>query len=158
MMNLSKENQRILQNFKKCIDERSLESMKDPLYQHLHLYCSFIAHYNINGFKHEYSGFRFLVFIKNFLHPHFQLNLRPISNDKKYIEIAELNRLMREYIMEHAEQIKYEFENREIRLKVEKLRALADELGYDIVPKERDGQPRVDINTTIESDGQIALF
>lgn len=156
-MNLSKENQRIYQNFKKCVDERSLESMKNPLYQHFNLYCGFIAHYNIDGFKYEYSDFRFLVFVKHFLHSHFQLNMR-YSGEDRYKEINELNRLMQQYIIENAQQIQYEFENKQIRSKVAKLRALADELGYDIVPKEQQGNTKVDINTTIESTGQIALF
>ncbi|WP_121616830.1 hypothetical protein [Virgibacillus halodenitrificans] len=154
-MNLSKEKKQIYQNFKKCIDERSLESMKKPLYQHLNLYCSFIAHYSIEGFKYKYSDFRFLDFINNFLQPYFQMNLR-YSGKERYKEINELNYLMQQYIIENSKQIQYEFENRQIRLKVEKLRVLAEELGYYIVSKEQGN--KVDINTTIESDGQISLF
>jgi hypothetical protein len=156
-MELSKEYQRIFSNFKKCVDERSLNSMNHNLYEHFYLHAGFIAHYNIDGFRHEYSGFRFLQFVQHFLHPHFSLYLRPIHNDERSKQIAELNKLMQQYLLEQVEQIKYEFENREIRLKVAKLRALADELGYDIVPKNT-GEPKLDLNTTIESNGQLSLF
>src|SRR6056297_1513523 len=30
------------------------EQFKKRVYEHLHLHCGFIAHYNINGFYHEY--------------------------------------------------------------------------------------------------------
>lgn len=156
-MELNKENQRIIQTFKKCVNERSLESMNKNLYKHLYLYAGFIAHYNINGFRYEYDGFRFLEFVKHFLSPHFYLYLRPTTSDERDKQIAELNRQMQEYLSEQVEQIKYEFENKAIRIKVEKLRALADELGYDIVPKNQ-SDTKVDINTTIEPSGQMALF
>ncbi|HUU39965.1 MAG TPA: hypothetical protein VMW42_03395 [Desulfatiglandales bacterium] len=45
----------VVRNFRKVIEARDINFMNNELYQFLNLYCSFIAHYNINGFKATYS-------------------------------------------------------------------------------------------------------
>lgn len=151
-MNLSKEKQKIFNNFKKCVDERSLDSMKSSLYNHLHLYASFIAHYDINGFRHTYSNFQFLDFVKHFTEPHYSFGIN--YRGEEYVEINQLNKLMQDYMLSNKDRIIYEFENKVIENKIKKLKLLASELGYDVVPKD----VGVDLSTTIEDNGQLALF
>jgi len=45
----------VVRNFKKVIESRDIKFMKNELYHFLNLYCGFIAHYDINGFKATYS-------------------------------------------------------------------------------------------------------
>ena len=41
-----------------------MDSLKNPLYEFIHLNCGFIAHYNLNGFKATYySGLEFINFL-----------------------------------------------------------------------------------------------
>jgi hypothetical protein len=44
----------VVRNFRKVIEARDISLMNKELYQFLNLYCGFIAHYNINGFKATY--------------------------------------------------------------------------------------------------------
>jgi len=59
---------RIVRNFKKVIEARDINLMSKELYDFLNLYCGFIAHYDINGFKAAYSPPREFadVFIRHF--------------------------------------------------------------------------------------------
>ena len=61
------------------------------LYQHLHLHCGFIAHYNIHGFYSEYfeAGQDTERFFKNFCSYTAQ-------NFGAYVEYDDLNRAMRD--------------------------------------------------------------
>lgn len=58
----------VVRNFRKVIEARDINLMKKELYQFLNLYCSFIAHYNIDGFKATYSRPKDFaeVFIRHF--------------------------------------------------------------------------------------------
>ncbi len=58
----------VVRNFKKVIEARNIRHMKKELYEFLNLYCGFIAHYDINGFKAVYSPSREFadVFIRHF--------------------------------------------------------------------------------------------
>jgi len=57
-----------VRNFRRVIEARDMSLMNRELYQFLNLYCGFIAHYDINGFKavyappKEFAG----VFIRHF--------------------------------------------------------------------------------------------
>ena len=46
---------RVVRNFRQIIESRDISLMNKEVYQFLNLYCGFIAHYNINGFKATYS-------------------------------------------------------------------------------------------------------
>jgi hypothetical protein len=65
----------LIRNFKEVIENRDIDKMSKELYDFLNLYCGFIAHYNINGFKDVYrSPMDFAeVFIKHFdrRHPYY---------------------------------------------------------------------------------------
>ncbi len=58
----------VIRNFKEVIETRDIDKMNKELYDFLNLYCGFIAHYNINGFKDVYRSPRDFaeVFIKHF--------------------------------------------------------------------------------------------
>ena len=45
----------VVRCFKRVIESRDINKMTKELYDFLNLYCGFIAHYNINGFKATYS-------------------------------------------------------------------------------------------------------
>ena len=65
----------IIKNFKEVIEIRDIDRMNKELYGFLNLYCGFIAHYDINGFKVVYrKPMDFAeVFIKHFDkdHPYY---------------------------------------------------------------------------------------
>ena len=44
----------VIRNFKEVIESRNIDRMSKELYDFLTLYCGFIAHYDINGFKATY--------------------------------------------------------------------------------------------------------
>ena len=54
--------------FKSVIEKRDINLMNKNLYEHLHLHCGFIAHYDINGFRATYEDpHDFLRFCEAFL-------------------------------------------------------------------------------------------
>jgi len=44
----------VIKNFKEVIENKDIDRMNKELYDFLTLYCGFIAHYDINGFKATY--------------------------------------------------------------------------------------------------------
>jgi hypothetical protein len=66
----------VVRNFRKVIEARDINLMSKELYQFLNLYCGFIAHYNINGFKAVYSSPKDFaeVFIRHFDREHRYFN------------------------------------------------------------------------------------
>jgi hypothetical protein len=58
----------VIKNFKEVIENRDINKMTKELYDFLTLYCGFIAHYDINGFKATYKAPRDFaeVFIRHF--------------------------------------------------------------------------------------------
>ena len=46
----------VIRNFKEVIENRDINRMSKELYDFLTLYCGFIAHYDINGFKATYRS------------------------------------------------------------------------------------------------------
>jgi len=67
----AREKQKVVNNFKRFLkNDCSQTTFTKALYQHLHLHCGFIAHYDINGFYNTYfTGDKddLLQFCKNFL-------------------------------------------------------------------------------------------
>jgi len=65
----------VIKNFKEVIENRDINRMNKELYDFLNLYCGFIAHYDINGFKAAYRSPRNFaeVFINHFdrTHPYY---------------------------------------------------------------------------------------
>ena len=58
----------VVKKFRKVIESRDMTLMDKELYQFLNLYCGFIAHYNIHGFRDTYTTPRDFtdVFIRHF--------------------------------------------------------------------------------------------
>lgn len=58
----------VVRNFRQVIESRDMMLMNKELYQFLNLYCGFIAHYNIHGFRETYATPRVFanVFIRHF--------------------------------------------------------------------------------------------
>ena len=46
----------VVRKFRKVIESRDMSLMDKELYQFLNLYCGFIAHYNIYGFREAYAA------------------------------------------------------------------------------------------------------
>ena len=152
--NFTKENQKILNNFKNCIEKRSLENMTNALYDFLNSHAGVIAHYNFQGFQYEYEGKKFLKFIAHYDYP-----IWPVRIDtEEYRQINEMNQIMIQFVKSQKEQIIFEFNNLLVQEKVQELKRLANELGYDIIPQQQNSTGSVDINTVIQQDGQISLF
>ena len=65
----------VIKNFQQVIETRDIGKMNKELYEFLNLYCGFIAHYDINGFKAAYANPRDFadVFIRHFDrgHPYY---------------------------------------------------------------------------------------
>jgi len=66
----------VIRNFKGVIESRDMHRMSKELYHFLTLYCGFIAHYDINGFKATYKAPRDFadVFIRHFDREHRYYN------------------------------------------------------------------------------------
>lgn len=62
----SKEKEKAFRCFARILKERDINMMDHNLYEHLHLHCGFIAHYNISGFKGVYSGQGFRAIVAHF--------------------------------------------------------------------------------------------
>ena len=62
----------VVRKFRKVIENRDMNMMDKELYQFLNLYCGFIAHYNIYGFRETYTPPREFadVFIRHFDRDH----------------------------------------------------------------------------------------
>jgi len=58
----------VVKNFRQVIEDRDISLMNQELYQFLNLYCGFIAHYDIHGFRATYQSPRDFadVFIRHF--------------------------------------------------------------------------------------------
>ena len=58
----------VVRNFRQVIEKQGMSLMGRELYEFLNLYCGFIAHYNIDGFKATYSSPRDFadIFIRHF--------------------------------------------------------------------------------------------
>ena len=66
----------VIKNFREVIENRNIEKMSKELYEFLTLYCGFIAHCNIEGFKATYRDPKNFaeVFIKHFDKDHMYYN------------------------------------------------------------------------------------
>jgi len=66
----------VIRNFREVIESRDIDRMRKELYTFLTLYCGFIAHYDINGFKATYKAPKDFadVFIRHFDREHRYYN------------------------------------------------------------------------------------
>ncbi|MHB1418056.1 MAG: hypothetical protein ACYCX4_00485 [Bacillota bacterium] len=126
----AKEKKAAWQNFKRVIDERDSGLINRPLYNHLHVHCSFIAHYSIYGFRDEYKA-RFPDFIAHFDKnskyngPGYYNSLWMIDPDYQ-----DLNSLMVAYVTAQAPKIYREIEEEQRQIELALLKKLAEKHGY----------------------------
>jgi hypothetical protein len=101
----------VIKNFREVIQNRDINRMNKELYNFLNLYCGFIAHYNINGFKATYQAPRDFaeVFIKHFdrNHPYYSqiyaCHQEPYKNTG--LIKAEIKREFERIVDQHKDQI-----------------------------------------------------
>jgi len=76
----------VVRNFRKVIESKDINKMTKELYDFLNLYCGFIAHYDINGFKSVYCTPKQFadVFIRHFDSGHRYFNGIHPYHDEQY--------------------------------------------------------------------------
>jgi len=76
----------VVKSFQKVIESRNMEEMTKELYDFLNLYCGFIAHYNIHGFRQVYAAPRDFtdVFIRHFDRDHRYFNSTYRCHEESY--------------------------------------------------------------------------
>ena len=76
----------VVKSFRKVIESRNMEEMTKELYDFLNLYCGFIAHYNIHGFRQAYSAPRDFtdVFMRHFDREHRYFNAAYRCHEEPY--------------------------------------------------------------------------
>lgn len=132
----AKEKEKAWKNFKQIIDARDISLLKKTLYNHCHLHCSFIAHYNRHGFIAEYSGQNFRRFVE-----HFDRNSKyngPVYLNNLWMHNEEykgLNELMVNYCTLHAPQIYAELDETARQGELAILKMLAKKHGFSQLEK-----------------------
>lgn len=98
----AKEKMSVYKEFKRTIESRDMSKMLKAMYNHCHVHCGFIAHYNINGFRDEYSSpLDFLRFVEHFAKPDFML---------KHSRFQDINAELIKIAQQHYEKIKQEMD------------------------------------------------
>ena len=142
------EKAKILKNFQEILADRSLERMTRLSYEHFHLHCGDIAHFDIHGYRAYYAGSRFMDFLERFM------------NDF-WIDRSDLNQVLCKLVQAEYASIAAEFERQAYNRKVAQLRELAEELGYRVVPKDETDEAVMDheaLMCTVEPDGQLRML
>lgn len=97
----AREKQKVVNNFKKFLKNNCSETtFTKALYNHLHLHCGFIAHYNINGFYNTYfTGDKddLLQFCRNFLDEDYKASPYSCTQDMSDINMAMSLELEKEF-------------------------------------------------------------
>ncbi len=109
----------VVRNFRTVIENHDIRNMNNKLYQFLNLYCGFIAHYDINGFKATYSDPDDFanVFIRHFDKEHRYFNGCYPCHDESYKdsgytkadvkrEFARIVEKYKQYIIQWAKNFK----------------------------------------------------
>lgn len=127
----AKEKEKVYKNFKQVVAKRDINLMQKSLYNHLHLHCGFIAHYDIHGFKAEYSGQNFRRFIEWLMeNPHLVWG-----------DYTDINGGIREYLAGQYQQILAELDAEQANRELILLRALAEKHGIELPPMKKDVAP-----------------
>jgi hypothetical protein len=119
----------VVHNFRQVIETKDISLMGKELYQFLNLYCGFIAHYDISGFKAVYSPPREFaqVFIRHFDREHRYFNGSYSCHEEPYRETdytkAEIKQEFNRIVETHKDSIGRWANNRqrEERLNVYKM-------------------------------------
>jgi len=101
----------VIKNFQEVIENKDISQMNKELYEFLTLYCGFIAHYDINGFKATYSAPKDFaeVFIRHFDREHPYYNGVYSCHESPYkttgVTKAEIKREFEKIVNLHKESI-----------------------------------------------------
>jgi hypothetical protein len=101
----------VVKNFRKVIESKDINNMTKELYNFLNLYCGFIAHYDINGFKSVYCTPKQFadVFIRHFDCEHRYFNGIYPYHEEPYNQTgftkAEIKRAFCRIVQMHKESI-----------------------------------------------------
>jgi hypothetical protein len=101
----------VIKNFQEVIEHKDINRMNKELYTFLNLYCGFIAHYDINGFKATYQAPRDFaeVFIKHFDRNHPYYSRIYACHQELYKDTgltkAEIKREFERIVDQHKDQI-----------------------------------------------------
>ena len=101
----------VVKSFRKVIESRNMEEMTKELYDFLNLYCGFIAHYNIHGFRQAYSAPRDFtdVFMRHFDREHRYFNAAYRCHEEQYRDTgftkAEIKQEFSRIVDKHKEAI-----------------------------------------------------
>lgn len=146
---LSMNNAALLKKFKKCINERSIDKMDQKLYRFFMNECGFIAHYNIHGFRAEYSGTAFKQLFLRFSQPNWMF-----FNQNGQFE--ELKEACVAYAQQQEAAVIADFERKERNEKLRFVHAIAAELGLEVTNENRRHTPETLLQEA--NDGQMTLL
>lgn len=113
---------KVFKKFKKVVDKRDIKLMDKELYHYLHQYAGFIAHYDIHGFRATYEDRGFLEFICHFEDCFFLC----------FGDHGPFNAELKQYVAQHAGQIRAEFAHQEEQKELQLIQQLASKHGLSI--------------------------
>lgn len=145
----------LYKKFKRCVDTKTIEKMDTKLYHFFMYQAGFIAHYNIHGFRSEYSGRDFLHWFKNFAQPNWTYFLP--SND----EWQDLKKACAEYAKENQVEVYTYFERQLHNTKIAMFESLAKDLGVAVTGEQINKTTNTVVAPTSfyeQEDGQLLLF
>lgn len=123
-MNQNK-NEKLVKAFTKCLDQRSLKSIKKPLYEFLCTYCGFNTHGSIKGFRAYYSDENFVGFIENWIRSPFVWCSYEEESENKQTKL-----IMKQLVEDEYDSIVRDFSlNKKVQA-VSLLQELAEMYGY----------------------------
>jgi hypothetical protein len=122
------EQEKLFKKFRKVLDTRDSQKIDKALYHHLYQHCGFIAHYNIHGYRDTYEGRGFLDFIKHFEQCYYL----------GYGDHGKFNLRLKQYVVENAEVIRYEFAMKAEQKELKLLQSLAEKHGVSLQAKSED--------------------
>lgn len=149
MKELVAEDLSLFKKFKRCVDSRSIEKLDTKLYRFFMYECTFIAHYDIHGFRHEYMDQSFLNWFQVFAEPSWMFYSRNGKHES-------LKKACVDYAQLHQKDVFVHFERIERNHKIQLFHALAKELDMK--------EPNITATAVIplpiqeEENGQMALF
>ena len=132
----------VLKNFEKVLVEKDSSLIGKQLYEVLHLYCGFIAHYNIHGFREEYSDLRRLIshlLREDVFGLDFFINKQSsYLYDTKYRGryVADFVKGILDLARKYRDSVGTHFAGQERMSKWLLAESLADELGFELVRKD----------------------
>lgn len=133
----------VLGNFERVLRTYDSSLIEKQLYYILHMYCGFICHYSIHGFREEYRDLRDLLGLllrEDICNPRYFIGKQEsYLYDTKYRGhyVAEFVRGIIDLAEEYRERVETHFAGQERLRNLMLAEKLADELGLKLVKKER---------------------